>query len=79
MEVGLAAIHENQWIRLAIVARKVHLLEFQWPIIVVCAKPQLAARRGRAIRGDGLDCLRIRFNGGLQNLHSFGEGIEGGL
>jgi hypothetical protein len=38
MEVGFAAVDEDQQIAFAVVAQKVHLLKFRRPILVVLAE-----------------------------------------
>jgi hypothetical protein len=79
MEIGLTTVDEDQRIRLAIVAREIHLLKPGWAILVVLAGRLAVSCGRRLIGGQGLDCLGVGLGGGLEGLYGLGEVLDGGL
>jgi len=86
VEVGLAAVDEDQQIAFAVAAREVHLLELRRPILVGLAEVRLVARRGGTVVGEGDDRLFMGLHGigigfcsHLQGSNRLGEIGHGGL
>ena len=76
MEVGFAAVDEDERIGFTIVPGKVQLLEPRWPVPMVLSLADLVAGGGRAVGCEAGDGLGVGRDGRLQGLESLGKGLE---
>jgi len=79
VEVGFAAVDEDERTGLAVVAREIHLLEPRWPIIVMLTEGLLAVGARQPIGREIGDGLGVGLRGGLEGFDGCNKGLHGGL